>query len=119
MAEKWASRKSKSPEVFGHPPRRAPTPLRAGLYARVSTQDQQTIPANLPKPLRIKIRGLTPCGPLLISQGHNGVRLRRAACRNVAGEQRDSGQGQRDRDERQRVGGLDAVQQAGQEAGQS
>ena len=57
--------------------------------------------------------------PLLISQGHDGVRLRRAACRNVAGEQRHSGQDQRDDDERQRVGGLDAVEQAGQEASQS
>jgi len=59
------------------------------------------------------------CVPLLISQGHNGVRLRRAECRDVAGEQRDSGQDQRDDDERQWVGGLDAIEQAGQEAGQS
>ena len=44
MGEKRASRKTKSPRVFGHPPRRAKTPFRAGLYARVSTQDQQTIP---------------------------------------------------------------------------
>jgi DNA invertase Pin-like site-specific DNA recombinase len=44
MAEKRASRKPKSPRVFGHPPRRAKTPFRVGLYARVSTQDQQTIP---------------------------------------------------------------------------
>ena len=44
MAEKRASRKTKSPRVFGHPPHRAKTPFRAGLYARVSTQDQQTIP---------------------------------------------------------------------------
>src|SRR5881296_3026424 len=44
MAEKRASRKPKSPRVFGHSPRRAQTPFRAGLYARVSTQDQQTIP---------------------------------------------------------------------------
>jgi Resolvase, N terminal domain len=29
---------------FWPPPHRAKTPLRAGLYARVSTQDQQTIP---------------------------------------------------------------------------
>jgi DNA invertase Pin-like site-specific DNA recombinase len=34
----------KSRRVFGHPPRRSKTSLRAGLYARVSTQDQQTIP---------------------------------------------------------------------------
>ena len=44
MGEKRASRKAKSPRVFGHPPHRAKTPFRAGLYARVSTQDQQTIP---------------------------------------------------------------------------
>jgi putative DNA-invertase from lambdoid prophage Rac len=44
MGEKRASRKPKSPRVFGHPPHRAKTPFRAGLYARVSTQDQQTIP---------------------------------------------------------------------------
>ena len=44
MAEKQASRKPKSPRVFGHPSRRAKTAFRAGLYARVSTQDQQTIP---------------------------------------------------------------------------
>ena len=44
MAEKRASRKPKSPRVFGHPPCRLKTPFRAGLYARVSTQDQQTIP---------------------------------------------------------------------------
>jgi DNA invertase Pin-like site-specific DNA recombinase len=44
MGEKRASRKPKSPRVFGHPPRRLKTSFRAGLYARVSTQDQQTIP---------------------------------------------------------------------------
>jgi len=44
MGEKDTFRGPKSPRVFGHPPRRAPSPLRAGLYARVSTQDQQTIP---------------------------------------------------------------------------
>jgi DNA invertase Pin-like site-specific DNA recombinase len=44
MGEKRAFPKPKSPEVFGHPPRRPKTRLRAGLYARVSTQDQQTIP---------------------------------------------------------------------------
>lgn len=44
MAEKRASRTSKSPRVFGHPSGRAKTELRAGLYARVSTQDQQTVP---------------------------------------------------------------------------
>ena len=44
MGEKRALRKPKSPRVFGHPPHRAKTPFRAGLYTRVSTQDQQTIP---------------------------------------------------------------------------
>ncbi len=44
MGAKRASRKTKSPRVFGHPPRRAKTAFRVGLYARVSTQDQQTIP---------------------------------------------------------------------------
>ena len=47
MAEKRASRKTKSPRVFGHPLRRAKTPLRVGFYARVSTQDQQTIPLQI------------------------------------------------------------------------
>jgi len=44
MGQKRASPKPKAPRVFGHPPRPAQTPLRAGIYARVSTQDQQTIP---------------------------------------------------------------------------
>ena len=44
MGEKRGSPKPKLRKVFGHPPHRAQTPLRAGLYARVSTQDQQTIP---------------------------------------------------------------------------
>lgn len=44
MGEKRASRKANSPRVFGHPRKRRPVELRAGLYARVSTHDQQTIP---------------------------------------------------------------------------
>jgi DNA invertase Pin-like site-specific DNA recombinase len=44
MVEKRAFRKTKSRRVFGHPSKQAPTKLRVGLYARVSTQDQQTIP---------------------------------------------------------------------------
>ena len=47
MAEKRASRRTKSARVFGHPPRRTKTPFRVGLYARVSTQDQQTIPLQI------------------------------------------------------------------------
>ena len=42
--EKRASRRAKSRKVFGHPSGRGKTELRVGLYARVSTQDQQTIP---------------------------------------------------------------------------
>jgi len=44
VGEKRASPKPKSPKVFGRPPHRVKTPFRVGLYARVSTQDQQTIP---------------------------------------------------------------------------
>jgi putative DNA-invertase from lambdoid prophage Rac len=44
MAEKWDFPKPKSPGVFGHPSKHAQTELRVGLYARVSTHDQQTIP---------------------------------------------------------------------------
>ena len=44
MAEKRASRQPKSRKVFGHPSGRAKPELRVGMYARVSTQDQQTIP---------------------------------------------------------------------------
>ena len=47
MAEKRASRKPKSPRVFGHPSKQAQTKLRVGLYARVSTNDQQTIPLQI------------------------------------------------------------------------
>jgi putative DNA-invertase from lambdoid prophage Rac len=41
MAGKRASRQAKLPRVFGHPSGRNQTVLRAGLYARVSTHDQQ------------------------------------------------------------------------------
>jgi hypothetical protein len=44
MGEKRGSSKPKSRRVFGYPSHRAQTPFRAGLYTRVSTQDQQTIP---------------------------------------------------------------------------
>lgn len=44
MGEKRTFPRVKSRRVLGHPPRRSKTSLRAGLYARVSTQDQQTIP---------------------------------------------------------------------------
>lgn len=43
MAAKRASQKAKSDDVFGHA-RKRPKMLRAGLYARVSTNDQQTLP---------------------------------------------------------------------------
>src|ERR1041385_9312851 len=46
MAAKRASQRAKSVDVFGQ--RRKPTKmLRVGLYARVSTIDQQTLPMQL------------------------------------------------------------------------
>jgi len=42
-----ASAKPKSRKVFGHPGKRSKTALRAGLYARVSANDQQTLPMQL------------------------------------------------------------------------
>ena len=44
MPVKQGSGSRKSGRVFGHPGKRLKTALRAGLYARVSTQDQQTLP---------------------------------------------------------------------------
>jgi DNA invertase Pin-like site-specific DNA recombinase len=46
MAVKRASEKTKSGKVFGHR-RKKPEMFRVGLYARVSTQDQQTIPLQM------------------------------------------------------------------------
>lgn len=43
MAARRASQKTKSDNVFGQP-RRQPKMFRAGSYARVSTNDQQTLP---------------------------------------------------------------------------
>jgi DNA invertase Pin-like site-specific DNA recombinase len=46
MAAKRTSEKARTPKVFGHA--RKPSKLfRAGLYARVSTSDQQTIPLQI------------------------------------------------------------------------
>ncbi len=47
MAGKRASYKGKSPRVFGHSSKQAKTNLRAGLYARVSTEDQRTLPLQM------------------------------------------------------------------------
>ena len=44
MPVKQASGKQKSRRVFGHPGKRTKAALRAGLYARISTNDQQTLP---------------------------------------------------------------------------
>src|SRR6187455_1594777 len=46
MAVKRASDKAKSGRVFGHR-RKKPETFRVGLYARVSKQDQQTIPLQM------------------------------------------------------------------------
>jgi predicted site-specific integrase-resolvase len=47
MPVKRASGKPKSRRVFGHPGKRPKTALRAGVYARVSTTDQQALPMQL------------------------------------------------------------------------
>ena len=44
MPGKQGFANAKSRRVFGHPGRRTRAALRAGLYARVSTHDQQTLP---------------------------------------------------------------------------
>ena len=44
MPGKWASQKTESHRVFGQGGGQRKTPFRAGLYARVSTHDQQTLP---------------------------------------------------------------------------
>lgn len=44
MPRKRASDRAALHRVFGQPSRRRKNPLRAGLYARVSTHDQQTLP---------------------------------------------------------------------------
>jgi putative DNA-invertase from lambdoid prophage Rac len=46
MAAKQASENTTSPRVFGHA-RNPAKMFRAGLYARVSTNDQQTIPLQI------------------------------------------------------------------------
>jgi len=55
MAAKRASEKAKSPKVFGQA-RKPAKMFHVGLYARVSTIDQQTIP------LQIRACGNTPSG---------------------------------------------------------
>ncbi|MGP8173390.1 MAG: recombinase family protein [Terracidiphilus sp.] len=45
--EKRASVKSQSRKVFGHPAKPSKAVFRAGLYARVSTGDQQTLPMQM------------------------------------------------------------------------
>jgi hypothetical protein len=57
-----ASAKPKTKEVFGHL-RKPSKMLRAGLYARVSTLDQQTLPMQM-RAMRDTLRtaaGLSPC----------------------------------------------------------
>jgi len=46
MPVKRASGKAKTKDVFGHP-RKPAKMLRAALYARVSTLDQQTFPMQM------------------------------------------------------------------------
>src|SRR5262249_17448264 len=46
LSAKRSSRKAESPKVFGQR-RRHPKMFRAAVYARVSTNDQQTIPVQM------------------------------------------------------------------------
>ena len=47
MPVKRASARQQSRRVFGHPGKRPKSALHAGLYARVSTGDQQTLPMQM------------------------------------------------------------------------
>ena len=47
MPVKRASMKTKSRRVFGHPGKRSKTALRAGVYCRVSTEEQQSLPMQV------------------------------------------------------------------------
>ena len=47
MPVKRASQTRQWQRVFGHPGKRSKAALRAGLYARVSTNDQQTLPMQI------------------------------------------------------------------------
>src|ERR1017187_2090245 len=52
MAEKQASEKTQSPRVFGQA-RKSGIKFHRGLYARISTNDQQTIPLQPPERMRL------------------------------------------------------------------
>jgi hypothetical protein len=45
MAEKRASRRTKSPGFFGHTPRRAKTPFRVGLYSAFTPARAPALPS--------------------------------------------------------------------------
>lgn len=51
----------------------------------------------------------------LVPQSHHRVHFSRPVRRNVARDQRYGAQDERDGDERERIGGFDAVKEAGQE----
>jgi hypothetical protein len=62
MPVKRTSKEAKSNKVFGQP-RKQPKMFRAGLYARVSTLDQQTLPMQM-RALRDyapSVAGPSPC----------------------------------------------------------
>src|ERR1700752_5492036 len=78
MAVKRASEKAKSGQVFGQP-RRVPKMLRVGLYARVSTHDQQTLPLQDARHARVHSDA-----PLDHSHAGEGSRLRAFRTRTSA-----------------------------------
>jgi hypothetical protein len=62
MPAKQTSEKAKSPRVFGHA-RKPAKILRAALYSRVSTNDQQTLPMqSLENAQRIIVANCRQCG---------------------------------------------------------
>jgi hypothetical protein len=69
MPEKRGSTPARSRRVFGHPGKRTGTALRAGLYARVSTHDQQTPPmqTGVPGKPAVGLPGwrTAPCASML------------------------------------------------------
>src|SRR5713226_6988604 len=58
-------------------------------------------------------------GSLFVAQSDDGVYAHRAARGNVAGDQRDAAEQERDTEERERIVGADAIDQGGDEASQT
>ena len=79
MAEKLAVQKLKSDRVFGQR-RNQPKMFRVGLYARVSTNDQQSLPMQSRAPREYAAR--RGCTIALQVREVNSGATRREACRD-------------------------------------